>query len=350
MKPHFRIAAPFIACVLAACGVHGNVVPISQTVTPASERHVMVCSNIAAMHAQLLAVNPHRFGPSSMAPPPMPRTAMLPASAMHSPANRRVDGMLSWTQIPGTASQVAAAADGTLWSGNNSLYVLSDQPSGSADKYIWHYYYQPASGTTPAGWTWANIPGRASQIAVSPYSNTLFAVNSSGGVYAYCSGNWSSLAGGARSVAVDLNGFIYVASNNDGAIWEYPGGSWLQLAGSGTTLAGTWDPTSYVLPGSSVISSGVYILNAQGEIWHENPDQSFAYLPGAASGIAPVTGGVLVLGNPPNSNGSPLYYYSYATNAWSSEPGAATSISSDGTDIYAIGTSGAIYETTTSGL
>ena len=72
----------------------------------------------------------------------------------------------AWTQIPGSASSVAAAADGSLW-------VLSTSPAGP-DKYIWHY----ASGS------WSNIAGLASRLAVAP-NGTLFAINSGGGTYSY---------------------------------------------------------------------------------------------------------------------------------------------------------------------
>lgn len=350
MKRTFAWVACIAACSLSACGSPGTV-PASAPAAPLAVRRPMVCSNVASMRAQLAMPKALRRGPAAIDPPPMLRAGMLPPSAMRSPAVRHLDASPAWTQIPGSGSQVAAAADGALWSGNNSLYVLSDQPAGSPDKYIWHYYYAPANGGTPAGWQWSNIPGMASHIAISPYDNTLFAVNSSGGVYAYCAANWTALGGGARSIAVDQNGYVYVVSNTgtDGAIWQFRGGPWTQLAGFGQTIAGTWDPTSYAIP-SGIISSGVYILNSQGGIWHENPDQSFANFPGAASDVAPVTGGVVVLSYPLSANGTPLYYYSFAAKTWTAEPGAATSISSNGTNLYAIGTSGAIYEAPVSGL
>lgn len=46
---------------------------------------------------------------------------------------------LNWSQVPGSASVVAAAPDGTLW-------ALSDKPAGG-DKNIWHY----------ANGAWTNI-------------------------------------------------------------------------------------------------------------------------------------------------------------------------------------------------
>ena len=122
---------------------------------------------------------PKSTSPGAISVPPMVKTAILPASAMNSPVKPMTDVTgLNWTQITGNATQISAAADGSVW-------ALSSAPSGP-DKNIWHY----VSGT------WTNISGTASAIAVAP-NGTLYAVTSTTGVYSYSGGTWTTLGGGA---------------------------------------------------------------------------------------------------------------------------------------------------------
>lgn len=274
---------------------------------------------------------PQSVSPAKIAPAPMARTALLPSSAMQSPIHTESDIQgLNWTQLPGSASVVAAAPDGSLW-------ALSDQPAGP-DKFIWHY----------ANGSWTNITGLARQLAVAP-DGTLYAINSGGGTYAYSAGNWTALGGGAVAITVASDGSVYVLSNGgpgpDQAIWHNVGGVWSQVAGSGTVLASNWDTGSYTGTAGAVRSGGIYILNSSGGIYYENTDNSFAAFSGAASGIAASTsGGMFALSYPSNSGGNSIYYYNLSSSTWSEQAGAGMSISTDGTHLYVVGASGGIYE------
>jgi predicted lipoprotein with Yx(FWY)xxD motif len=274
---------------------------------------------------------PQSVSPAKIAPAPMVQLAIQPSSKMTSAIRTQSDIQgLNWTAIPGSAVQVAASTDG-------SLYALSTGPDGP-DKFIWHY----------ANGTWTNIPGMASQLAVAP-NGTLYAINSGGGTYAYSAGNWTSLGGGAQAITAASDGSIYVLSNGgagpDRAIWHNVNGTWSQVAGSGTALAASWDTGTYAANGGSFTSGGVYILNSVGGIYYENPDQSFSTLPGNASAISATTsGGVFVLGYPADPNGNSIYYYNLSSTSWQAQPGAGVSISSDGTHLYVVGASGGIYE------
>ena len=266
----------------------------------------------------------------------MAQTAILPASAMKSPVHPDIAvPPLSWSQLPGTASAVAASPDGSLW-------VLSDQPSSSPDKYVWHY----ASGS------WTNISGLAAHLSVAA-DGSLWAINSGGGIWHYAGGTWSSPGGGAtNSITADTSTGVYVLSNGgagpDRAIWHYsPGGGWTQLNGSGTVLAANWDTNNFT-PGAggsgTINAGGVYILSSSGAIWYENSNLSFAQLPGAASAIAPTTnGGVFVLGFPSAPSGNQVYYYDLNTPAWNAQNGAGLLSISAGSNLYLISSSGAIY-------
>lgn len=344
MKRIARLPVLLTAAALSACGGHSSFVPMGTNTANALPpvQPLTACTLQAPAFPEMQTAFARRGGsisPGMIKPPPMILTKRLPSSAMRSPANRSRDAMgMSWAQIAGTATQVAAGPDGRF-------YVLSDQPAG-ADKFLWQY----VGGTNP----WQSLIGEAKQIAISPATNTLYAVNSAGGIYATCDGtNWTALGGGARSIGVDNNGFVYVISNAPGAdatIWEYQNGPWVQLNGMGAAVFGTWDTNAFTL-GSGYISSGTYILNSAGGIYHENPNGTFASVPGAASQLAPSTdGGLFALGYPYNANGEPIYYYNFSMPGWITEAGNAISIATNGRDLYAVGASGAIYKTTASGM
>lgn len=267
----------------------------------------------------------------------MAKTDILPASAMKSPAHPDIaQPPLNWSPIPGTASQVAASPDGSLW-------VLSDQPSSSADKYIWHY----TSGA------WTNISGLASNISVAA-DGSLWAINSGGGIYHYVNGTWSSPGGGAsNTITADPSGGVYVLSNGgssaDRAIWHYTSaGGWVQQSGAGTALAANWDTNTFPLGSSgngTVKAGGVYILNSVGAIWYENSDQTFAQIPGAASAIAPTSnGGFFVLGYPVSPGGNSIYYFDLnSPSGFAAQAGAGLLSISAGSNLYLTSSSGSIY-------
>jgi len=235
---------------------------------------------------------------------------------------------LNYTQIPGAASFAAASPDGSLW-------ALSTQPSGP-DKYIWHY----------SGGNWTNISGLASRLSVAP-NGTLYALNSGGGVYAYTSGTgiWSAVGGGCRDLSVASDGSLYIISSGsgaDGAIWHFAGGSWTQLMGSGSRIAASWDPNTYASPAGSITPGGFYVANSQGSLYYFSTS-GYVQIPGAASSVAPITGGLFALGYPSDPNGNVLYYYDLANPGWSAKGGSGASLSSDGKTLYIVGASGNIY-------
>ena len=282
---------------------------------------------------------PHLTTPQSVSPAlipaaPMAKTAILPSSVMMIKPQTAIGG-LNWTQLPGAASAVAAAPDGSLW-------ALSTQPSG-ADKYIWHY----ASGT------WTNIAGLAAFITVTP-DNTLYAVNSGGGTWKYSGGTWTSLGGGAAGITGAVDNSIYVLSNGgsttDKAIWHNVNGTWTQVPGSGVAIGASWDthgPFIQSNGGSGTIANGgFYILNSLGVIYYENPDGSLATLPGNATAIAPTTiAGVFVLGFPGDPNGNGIYYWDLNASQWNVQPGSAVAIATDSAHLYAVAFNGSIYST-----
>lgn len=316
----FRIAPVILAMAVAGCGGHAATPPMQQP--------------------QLS--EPKSLSPALIKPAPMAKTSVLPASAMTALTPHGVRPQmplqgLTWTQMTGAATQVVGSPDGSLW-------VLSTQPAGP-DKYIWHY----AKGQ------WTNIPGLASQLAVTS-SGGVYVINSGGGTYQYDAGfnTWYALGGGARWLTVARNGDVFVLSNAGGpdyAIWKNSLGSWSQVPGAGVVLAASWDTGTYNATVGTIKPGGIYILNSAGSIYYLNTDNSYAMLGGAASAIAPTnTGGLFVLASPTNPNGNPIYYYDLQNSGWSAYGGSGTSISVDnlswtsGSNLYVVsGPAGAIF-------
>jgi len=270
--------------------------------------------------------------PGSIVPPPMVTGAALPASAMTSRTPSAVGLPLSWMQIPGSASHVTAAADGSLW-------VLSDTPAGP-DKSIWHY--QNA--------TWTNVPGAAKEIAVAP-NGTLFVINSAGSIYSYSGGSWTGIAGGGSKITALADSSIVVISDSGGAdksIWHLPnGGSWTQMPGGGVAVFGSKDGNTYSVTGQAnqIVPGGFYVLNAAGNIYYMNTDSVLVQLPEHASDVASAIGGLVALGYPASSSGNSIYFYDFAGQSWQQQPGAAIDISFNAGDLYALGANGGIYLT-----
>jgi len=133
-------------------------------------------------------------------------------------------------------------------------------------------------------------------------------------------------------------------SGPDRAIWHNVNGAWSQVPGSGTGIAASWDTGSYTGSSGSVNAGGLYILNSLGSIYYENPDHSFSTMPGNASAITATTGGgYFVLGFPTNASGNNIYYYNLSSGTYTAEPGAGVSIATDGSHLYVVSASGAIY-------
>jgi Tectonin domain/Subtilase family len=308
------LSALLVVCVtLAGCG-HGRG---ASAVPPAANQ----AAADAAMHQLPASVSPAR-----LPAPPMVRTAVQ--APVPGPVTNSDISMLGWTQIPGSAREVAAATDGSLW-------VLSTQGTGS-DYYIYRYL----------NGAWTNIPGAALRIAAAP-DGTVWVVNSAGSIYHYDGHNWNPIAGGATDISVGVDGSVYVVSNQGGGpygrgIWHYYAGSWSQMPGAAVRIAASWDAGSY--PGF-ITPGGVYVVNALQSIYYYDWATGFHQLPGAAYQVAPTrSGGLFALGTaPPAGYGYPIYYRDLDASTWTQQAGSAASIATDGTRLYVANALGGIF-------
>jgi len=266
------------------------------------------------------ALYPKSQSPASFKAAALPRTAILPPSAMKKipgAVTPQAVGPLNWSQVTGESSQVAVSSDGSVW-------ALSDQPTGSVNKNIWHF----------ANNAWTNVSGEASSIAVGP-TGTLYIVNATtNGVYSSTNGgsSWTYLGGGARSVTAGADGSVYILSstnvvNGNSAVWEYKGGTWTQQPGSGSLLQKSYDPITYTVAGvGKVVPNGYFLLNSAGVTYYYSPGVGYVQFPGTASGVATVPGGFFKLDYPASAGGEGLAYFDYASATLTAESGAGVSL------------------------
>jgi Tectonin domain len=266
--------------------------------------------------------------PGSIPAPPMTSAR---GSLTSMSAKRQARGFIqpaSWTQLPGGAVSTAIAPDGSVW-------ALGLDGLSTGDHFIYHY----------AGGTWTSSPGAASRLAIAP-DGTPWAVNAAGGIYSYRNGSWNPLAGGASDISVAADNTILVISNQPGGIygngiWHYTGSAWEQEPGAGVRIALSRDTGTY--PGG-FNPYGWYIVNAQHSIYYYSPGVGYVQVPGAASMVAPTNnGGLFALGVPDASGAGYVYHMDLVSKTWVQQPGAATTISTDGSVAYATGASGGLY-------
>lgn len=258
----------------------------------------------------------------------MAKTTILPSSVMSGRKPRSVIEPVGWTQLPGGAIFVAASPDGSIW-------VLSSLGSGP-DRSIWHY----------VNGIWSNIPGAAMRIAVAP-DGTLWAVNSSGGIYSWNGASWSTIAGGASDITVAPDGSLYVTSSYPGnefgrGVWHYLNGQWTQLAGAAVRVAASWDTGTNL---GSLWPGGVWVVNATSQMFYYMEGYGYWPIPGGVVEISPTQhSGLFALGYIRNGDGSyPIYYLDLTSGAWTLQSGAAVSISTNTSNVYAVGAAGGIY-------
>jgi hypothetical protein len=278
---------------------------------------------------------PTSVSPAAFTVAPMVRTPVQPPAIMAALRPQSTIQMLGWTQLPGGAVLVAASPDGSLW-------ALSSIGTGP-DRSIWHY----------VNGTWTNIPGAATRLSVAP-NGTLWAVNSAGGIYAY-NGSWTGIAGGATDITVASDGTVYVISNQGGGpsgrdIWRYSGGAWSRMPGAAVRIVASWDPGTYSGP---LDPGGFYAINADtlALVYYYSLRAGFNLTSFHVAELAPTkSGGRFELAGTANPDGSyPIVYTDLsnpnpATRFGTLEPGAATTISSDGTSVYVTGAAGGIYK------
>lgn len=310
--------------------MHNSAIPLAQ-------------NNPASLSAtEMDTTYPKSVSPASIKAAPMPRTQLLPASAMLDAPRVVVPksvGALNWTQLSGAAIEVSVAPDGSLW-------VLSDLPAGTS-KAIWHY----VKGT------WTNISGSASSIAVGP-TGTLYAVNgSTRALYEYNGTSWISLGGGARAVTTSSDGSVYVLSdtpivNGNSAVWKYASGAWTQQPGSGSVLANSFDTSTYAITGvGTVAPDGYYLLTSTGAIYYYSSTAGYVQFPGTASGVAAVSGGLFELAYSTASGDRAISYFDFTSATSTAESGAGVSMSAGpgsgttGTQLAVTNSANAIWTT-----
>jgi Tectonin domain len=312
---HYRRAACsaiLVAAAFAGCSPH------AASVRPSS-------TNVAdVMKTKPPSVSPARF----KAVPMTARTDVPRISSSRAP--RSAIAAVSWNQVSGTLTFVAASPDGTLWG-------LGTSNDGSNGYPIYHY--------VNGSWVYTN--GSATRLAVGP-DGTPWAVNAHGNIFTYAGGSWNGIAGGASDITVASDGSVYVVSSVPGGpygngIWHYTGGTWTQLTGAGTRLSASWDTATHP---NGITPGGFYLLNALGSIYYYSLSAGYLQQTGTASEISATThGGYFTLSYPPSSDGEAIVYTDVDTGTSTTQSGAGYIISAtDPSNVYVIGRNNALYQ------
>jgi virginiamycin B lyase len=232
---------------------------------------------------------------------------------------------LTWTELPGAATAIAASVDGSLWG-------LSTLPAGQADKHVIHL----------VGNTWTTVSGYADRISTAP-DGAPYVVSSSGGVYSYRNGSWTPVNNSqqlASTATAGADSGIYFLSRTAGSVtgnftvWRKPWGATglIQLPGAGTQIAASFDTSTYTVPGVGALAPyGYFLLQSSGVITYYSPQGTQAVqFPVSASAIAPVLGGFYALSYPRTAAGETVYYFDYASGTTTVEPGRYVALSAYG--------------------
>jgi hypothetical protein len=156
-----------------------------------------------------------------------------------------------WMLLPGSARDVTASPDGTI-------YAVSNLFGGAYGNAIFHY----------VNGSWNLLPGAATRIAVGP-DGTLWALDANGIIYSYRKGSWTTFAAGVSDLSIGADNSVYVISTTalsgaDKAIFRYAGGQWTQFGGAGVTIAASWDTGTY----PNIRPGGFYVTTSLGTIYY----------------------------------------------------------------------------------
>jgi hypothetical protein len=133
---------------------------------------------------------------------------------------RHVTG--GWQQIPGSAMDIGAGADGSVWA------IGANETNGGFGIYRW------------TGSGWQAIDGGATRISVGPDGNP-WAINNLSLIYKRVPGGWVQLPGWAYDIGVAPNTAMTVVGSNrlcgGYGLWTWNGSSWYPVGGAAVGLS-----------------------------------------------------------------------------------------------------------------
>ncbi len=262
----------------------------------------------------------------------------------------------TWVSVPGALSQIAAAADGSVWGINNSNQVF--HYTGPAQPY--HTLIQiPGSfnqiSVAPDGTAWAvdannlvyifdrgtqtfqNVPGQSlAQVSVGSSGN-VWGVSSAGAIFQWgqsTANAWDNIPGELNRIAVSTNqtypsNLFVFGINSYGQTYMYVNG-WIEIPGDLVQLSNGADGT-------------VWGINAQQQIYrYESQTESWVNVPGSLVQIS--------VGNANNIWGvnaaQQVYRYDTTAQHWVEIPNSyltQISVAFDGT-VWGANGAGALYQ------
>jgi len=113
------------------------------------------------------------------------------------------------------------------------------------------------------------------------------------------------------------------------------------VPGSGAFVTGSIDPSPQTTSNGTLQPGGFYIINGAQSIYYENPDGSFVQIPSTASYVASSPGGLFAFGPTFDPSGNAIFYFD--TTSWSTQTGAAVSVSVANGTLFVVAGTGAIF-------
>jgi len=169
-----------------------------------------------------------------------------------------------WTQMPGAAVNVSAAADGTAWVVNRAGNI-----------YQW------------TGADWRQVSGSLTQVSVGS-ANLVWGVNANDQIFRWLGGDsWEQITGAAVNVSVAADGAVWIVSRN-GNIYQWTGAGWRQVSGS----------LKQVSVGSA---SAVWSVNANAQVYRWLGGDSWEQITGSLKWVSVGNDGTVMGATPDNT-------------------------------------------------
>jgi hypothetical protein len=228
-------------------------------------------------------------------PPAASDDAPAPAEAAPAEASATDLAANGWQEMPGTARDIGAGANGSVWivGSDRGVYQWNDNA----------YSWQQVNGSN------------ARRITVAP-DGTPWITNTDSRVFRRRGGNWQELPGEARDIAAGADSSVWAVGENRSLYkWNEDAYTWNQFSGSnGEMMAVTGGGTAW-------------LVNADGNIYQRRGN-NWQQMPGTAIDIAAGQDDVWIVGD-----NEAIYKWNESAFSWQQVSGSNArriAVASDG--------------------
>jgi hypothetical protein len=232
-------------------------------------------------------------------------TSVLIAIVLFLPGAVLAEPDATWHQVPGSAKDIGAGADGSVW-------IIGTNPSATPDDFGAHMW---------TGKDWRGVEGGGVRIDVDPSGNP-WMVNSKGEIFRRANDTWQRMPGFAKDVGVGANGSIWIIGTNPTATPDdfgahmWTGKDWRGVEGGGVRI--DVDP-----------SGNPWMVNSKGEVFRRAND-TWQRVPGFAKDVGVgADGSVWIIGTHPSGTAANFGVHKWNGKEWQGVEGGGVQISAD---------------------